>query len=173
MRHGASLRSQPRSDGMGLDLHPHPVDAVQCHRPGHWLAASERTLQTAERHRPRHEPSTPAMTCPDSAQCLSAIVTHRRRLTAWRRHDLGVGCRRARAWRLHRMSGQNSQPAARAGSRCRAVDRGTGVLAGHRIGGIDNWWAALGSNPEPDSALRPSDWEKPIPIGASRRGHLP
>jgi hypothetical protein len=66
-----------------------PVDLVQ----RHWLAASERTLQTAERHGPRHEPSTPAMTCADSAQCLSATVTHRRHLTAWRRHDLGMGAR--------------------------------------------------------------------------------
>jgi hypothetical protein len=61
--------------------------------PRHWLAASERTLHTAERHRPRHEPSTLAMACADSAQCLSVIVTHRQRLTAWRRHDLGVGVR--------------------------------------------------------------------------------
>lgn len=48
-------------------------------------------LQTRERHRPRPEPRTAAVTSVDSARCLSGIVTHRRRLTAWRRHDLGVG----------------------------------------------------------------------------------
>ena len=48
------------------------------------------------RARPRHGPGAPPLTCVDSARWLSSFVTARRRLTAWRRHDLGAE-RRGRA----------------------------------------------------------------------------
>ncbi len=58
------------------------------------LASGIRTPPSDRRASPALcDPGTPAMTCTDSAQCLSVIVTHRRRLTAWRRHDLGAGVR--------------------------------------------------------------------------------
>ncbi len=46
---------------------------------------------TAGRRWPRREPVAPAMTRADSTHHFSVIVMPRRRLTAWRRHNLGAG----------------------------------------------------------------------------------
>jgi hypothetical protein len=45
-----------------------------------------------------------------------------------------------------------------------------GVLTGRRVGGTDNWWAVLGSKPELDSDLRPSDSQNPLPGSAGHDG---
>ncbi len=58
---------------------------------------------------PRGESTAPSLTCADSAQCLSAVVTLRRRRTAWRRHNLEIGvkvrvrCRRLRPMHRRRL----------------------------------------------------------------------
>jgi hypothetical protein len=53
--------------------------------------ARDVALLTASQAGPPGESIAWTLTCPDSAQHLSAIVTSRRRITAWRRHDLEDG----------------------------------------------------------------------------------
>jgi hypothetical protein len=55
---------------------------------------AELPVLTYGRARIRHGLGSPSLTCADSAQWLSSFVTPRRRLTAWRRHDLEEGCKR-------------------------------------------------------------------------------
>ena len=59
------------------DRHTVAVSACCRIHEGLGEAAPVRTFQTIECHRPRREPVTTVMTCADSAQCLSAIVTPR------------------------------------------------------------------------------------------------
>jgi hypothetical protein len=52
------------------------------------------------------------------------------------------------------MSGQDFRPAARAGSGAALLTVALGVvLAGRRMGGTDNWCAALGSKPSEGVAV--------------------
>jgi hypothetical protein len=58
------------------------------------------TLLTAGQSGPPGKSIELALTCSDNAQCLSAIVTPRRRLTASRRHELGDGAEARRRRRI-------------------------------------------------------------------------
>jgi hypothetical protein len=76
-------------------------------------------------------------TSPSAGSGISVPTARSSRIADVSRHGDGTilewECGRAPAWKLRRMSDQDSQPAARAGSRCRAVDRGTsGTVGGSR-----------------------------------------
>jgi alginate O-acetyltransferase complex protein AlgI len=66
-----------------------------------WADRRGERLLTASQPGPPGESIAWWLTCPDSAQRLSAIVKSRRRLTAWRRHDLEDG--REHAYRFGRL----------------------------------------------------------------------
>jgi hypothetical protein len=74
--------------------------------------ATELHLLTDGRARPRHGPGARLLTCADTVRYLSSFVTARRRLTAWRRHDLGQGFKREpQPGRLRPTGGQGRRSA--------------------------------------------------------------
>ena len=89
---GQPCATQQASTDVSLDLRSTP--STPCNATAQALASGIRT-------RPSNRRAPPALALTehtgddltDSAQCLSAIVTHHRRLTAWKRHDLGAGVR--------------------------------------------------------------------------------